>query len=117
MKGRKKTYTIFQLASAVVMILALLWLTVSTPFVYAADKLAKQEVQKQTGQCQEEDTNPFSNTTEEKNESGVNNLSEYLHDVHLLERISVTLTKYYKCHLSDTYYAFHPDLHLPPPKA
>lgn len=117
MKGSPSIFTAWHIGSSLLMILALLWLTVSTPFVYAADKLAKQEVQKQTGQCQEEDTNPFSNTTEEKNESGVNNLSEYLHDVHLLERISVTLTKYYKCHLSDTYYAFHPDLHLPPPKA
>jgi hypothetical protein len=34
MKLKRKIYTNFQLASAVFMIMALLWLTVSLPFVY-----------------------------------------------------------------------------------
>ena len=36
-KGRKR-YNVFQLSSAVLMLIALLWLTVSAPFVYAAQQ-------------------------------------------------------------------------------
>ena len=67
----RKTFSVFQLASAVFMIAALLWLTISAPFVYAGQqKLAQQE--KSTSfpvplAANEEDTsNPFGNTTEEK---------------------------------------------------
>ena len=117
LKRKQTIYSFGQIATSLVMIMALLWLTVSTPFVYAADQLAKQEIQKQTGASEEEDNNPFSSTTEEKNESGASTISEYLHAVHHLEHAFTILTKFYKCHPSDTYFAFHPDLLLPPPKA
>ena len=113
---RNQTISARQIASSLFMIVALLWLTVSTPFVYAADQLSKQEIQKETGSSEEE-SNPFSNTTEEKNESGVNTISEYLHHTHHSDHGFTTLTKSYKCHSSDTYLAFHPELLVPPPKA
>jgi hypothetical protein len=97
------------------MITALLWLTVSTPFVYAADQAVKKEVQKNAND--REDNNPFSNTTEEKNESSVNTLSEYLHELHLVEQNTSIIVKYYKCHPSDLYFEFHPELISPPPEA
>ena len=95
--------------------MALLWLTVSTPFVYAADQVVKKEAQKNCSDS--EDSNPFSNTTEEKNESSVNTLSEYLHEPHQMEEHSTIIVKFYKCHPSDLYFEFHPELISPPPEA
>lgn len=96
------------------MVVALLWLTISTPFVYAANQIQKQQIHNQADRS---DNNPFSNTTEEKNESSVNTLSEYLHDLHPTEHNFTVLTKYYKCHSSDLYRAYHPELISPPPEA
>lgn len=100
-----------QVAMSIFMMLTLLWLTVSTPFVYAADKAAKQQTE-QTA----DDSNPFSSTTEEKNEGGGAFLSEYLHEpTHTIE-VGLVLKTFYKCHSSDTYFAFHPELNCPPPE-
>ena len=97
------------MSSSLFMIISLLWLTVSTPFVNAADELAHTE------QC--EDSNPFSSTTEEKNESSVNTMSEYLHDMSQMEHEFTVLAKFYKCHPSDLYFEYHPELISPPPEA
>ena len=100
------------------MIVALLWLTISTPFVYAAQSSHHALY---TLQCEdqpdEECSNPLTSTTEEKTESGVNNLSEYLHEAHLLEHGFIIITKYEKCHADDLYFAYHPELISPPPDA
>src|SRR4030095_13153657 len=98
--------------SSLFMIMALLWLTISTPFVFAAQQAQQKEIQKQTGSC--EDKNPFSTTTEEKNESST--LSEYLHDLNAANHHFIVLTRIYKCHTSDVYYAYHPELISPPPE-
>jgi len=95
------------------MMLALAWLTISIPFVYNSQQQNQQVSEIATGM--EEETNPFANTTEEKSESGVNTLSEYLHDMHNNASYDVLLEKYSKCHPSDLYYAFHPELITPPP--
>jgi hypothetical protein len=95
------------------MITALLWLTVSTPFVYQAQKIQKQ-IQQQTDQT--ENTNPFSNTTEEKNQSSVNTLSEYLHDHPSIENDFVILTRLYKRYPFTIYCEHHPELLSPPPE-
>ena len=96
------------------MMMALTWLTVSTPFVYEAQKIQK-EIQKQTNQT--DDNNPFSNTTEEKNESSVNTLSEYLHDPPSLETNFIILTRLYKRYPCTIYPEHHPELLSPPPEA
>jgi hypothetical protein len=95
------------------MILALCWLTISTPFVYSSQQVKTESSKSQDSK---DNSNPFSNTTEEKNETGVNTLSEYLHEVDQMEDISVSLVKFYKCHPSDLYFAFHPELISPPPE-
>lgn len=70
MKRNKKPYNFFQLASAIIMMLALVWLTVSTPFVYASQQeLAKQNKTANANVlgCTEEETgNSLGNATEEK---------------------------------------------------
>jgi len=100
--------------SSVFMITALLWLTVSVPFVFASQQAQQKEIQKQPRSS--DDKNPFSTTTEEKNESSVSTLSEYLHDLNSMNYHFIVLTRIYKCHTSDVYYAFHPELISPPPK-
>ena len=123
MKGRKKTYTIFQLASAVVMILALLWLTVSTPFVYAAQQeLAKHNKavtsNPLSGAEEENNSNSFGNTTEEKKPSGGNSLSEeYLHDLHTDDQFISAVSQVHKSENDRIYTAFHGEVHVPPPNA
>jgi hypothetical protein len=97
------------------MIAALVWLTVSTPFVYDAQQLLKKEIQKQSKQTN--NTNPFSNTTEEKNESSVNTLSEYLHEPPGIENNFITLIRLYKRYPSNIYFEYHPELVSPPPEA
>jgi hypothetical protein len=96
------------------MITTLLWLTVSTPFVYASHQVQKEHQQQRSGY---EDDNLFANTTEEKSETGNNVLSEYRHDVHLVERHFIVLSTLYKYHLSQSYLEYYPELQSPPPEA
>lgn len=103
-----------QVSSSLFMIMALLWLTVSTPFVFKTQREQKKEIQKQSKQT--EDNNPFSNTTEEKNESSANTLSEYLHDHPSLENNFTILTRLYKRYPSNIYCEHHPELVSPPPE-
>lgn len=117
MKKRRPAVSLFQLSSSIFLVLTLLWLTVSTPFVYSGQETKKEATQKSSDENTSDDGNPFSNTTEEKSESGFNILSEYLHDTHHIEHVSTALATYYKCHPSDLYFAYHPELLSPPPEA
>ena len=98
------------------MIMALGWLTISTPFVYNAS----QECKKITAQSQlpeeEESNNPFANTTEEKTESSFGSISEYLHDHETVIISNNDLLRHAKCHDADVYIAFHGELLTPPPE-
>ena len=121
MRKSQKTFNVFQLASAVFMIAALLWLTISAPFVYAGQqKLAQQE--KTTSNpvplaCNEEESsNPFGNTTEEKAPSGNNSVSEeYIHDHNKHDHFFSILLQFHKSENAGTYIAFHGELDVPPP--
>lgn len=116
--GRKQNIVSWQrLASAFVMLLALAWLTVSLPYVYKAQQQFNQ-VCKESGHLEAvDDCNPLSNTTEEKVENGNALLSEYLHETHVMAHHFVTVPAFYKCHPSDLYLAYHPELVIPPPEA
>ena len=107
-------FSLKSVISSLFMIMALLWLTVSTPFIFASQQAQQNEIQKQAGGG--EDKNPFSTTTEEKNESSVSTLSEYLHDLNSMNHHFIVLTRVYKCHTSSVYYAYHPELISPPPE-
>ncbi len=114
-KRSKKKYSALQIASSIMMMLALLWLTVCTPFVNKAYEI-KKEISQQHFQHQcDDDSNLFSNTTEEKNPNS-NTLSEYLHQTQHLEKLSVALNKFYKGHPTDLYFEYHPELISPPPE-
>lgn len=120
MSGKQKTYNFFQKGSAIFMILALLWLTVSTPFVFASQQeFAKQDKKANTQSplsgTEEESANPFSNTTEEKNPGSTSFSEEYLHDHYLADHFFSIDLQYHKCENADTYIAFHGELLVPPP--
>ena len=98
------------------MLTALAWLTVCLPVVNKAQK-QYQQIAKQSGTSKAGDnTNPLSNTNEERSESGLSLLSEYLHEAPVMERRFVTLSRSYSCHPSGLYLAYHPELIIPPPK-
>lgn len=104
------------MVSSMLMMLALSWLTVCTPFVNKAYEVKKEINQKHSQNHGDDDANLFSNITEEKNPNA-NSLSEYLHDTQPFEKFSITLTKSYKCHPSDLYLEYNPELVSPPPEA
>lgn len=120
MKKGNKIFSIAHKVSAVGMILALVWLTISTPFVFAAqqEKAPVQQVTDDMPVSTEEDTaNPFSSTTEEKAPSSTVLSEEYLHDhQHDNYFFSIAL-RFHKCENADTYIAYHGELHVPPPNA
>ena len=104
----------FRFTSAIAMVIALLWLTVSTPFVYHAQKSAAAITATTTDE--EAAANLLSNTTEEKSETSVNTLSEYLHDHSFLHELySVNLEPAGLLSV-DTYIAFNPEAVSPPPE-
>jgi len=120
MKKNRKFYSVTQLVSAVVMILALVWLTVSTPFVYAAQQeLAKlQKMEKAASPLtgsEEESSNPFGNSTEEKAPGNTSLSEEYIHSNYRIYFFFSIATQYHKCENADTYIAFHGELLVPPP--
>jgi cytoskeletal protein RodZ len=121
MKRGCKIYSISQLVSAVVMILALVWLTVSTPFVYAAQQeLAKQKTEKAASPLtanEEESSNPFGNSSEEKAPGNTSLSEEFIHNNYRVYFFFSVTTQYHKCENADTYTAFHGELLVPPPNA
>jgi hypothetical protein len=105
MSAGKKTYNFFQLSSAVLMILALMWLSKSSSAPTALDMT-------------EDETNPFGNNTEEKAPGSINSFSEeYLHNHHDAEYLLSIALQYHKNDDAGTYIAFHGELLVPPPNA
>lgn len=122
MKRDKKFYSAFHLVSAIFLMIALLWLTVSTPFLFASQQyLAKQSkaaaAHLPVSSNDEEAASPVSNanTTEEKVPSGNSLSEEYLHDNHTEDSFFSIVSQYHKCEDAGTYIAFHGELLVPPP--
>lgn len=105
------------------MMLTLLWLTVSTPFVASfQDEMAKQGLVASDDSSlvspdEEDNSKPFGNNTEEKpaSNSSISLSEEYLHDSHKAEYLFAVTSSYNKCENADTYTAFHGELLVPPP--
>lgn len=102
------------------MMLALFWLTVSTPFVCAFQqemaKLKMENHQAPLSTGDEDTSNPLDNSTEEKTVSSGNSFSEeYLHDHPQVNYIFSEGAQFHKLKNSETYIAFHGELLVPPP--
>ena len=112
---RQKGFTyeeVRQRFNSLVMVVLLMWLTVSTPFIYES----QHDVLVSQGLAEEDAADPLTGTTEEKVEVGNNTLSEYLHEPHHYNAPSSIVESNYKCHPDDLYSAFHPELLSPPPE-
>jgi hypothetical protein len=118
---RNRTYTFNKPGafSAIFMIVALLWITISNPFIltvtsqldkhtnnqYSANPMAGNE---------EETSNPYGNNSEEK--SSVNSFSEeYLENHQTDEHLLSISSQYQNNENAAIYIAFHGELLLPPP--
>lgn len=115
-----KSNIVYRYASSIFLMLMLAWLTVSIPFVYAAQDIyhAKMIASGDVDANGDEDTqNPFANTTEEKtSDSNSTNFSEeYLHDSHADEHFQTDLSTEYKIEHVGVYVAFYGELLSPPP--
>ncbi len=114
---KKATYTFIHKISSIVMLCALAWLTVCLPIVYADQQLQKQTAQEQRADVPvEKNSNPLSDTNEERSEGGSNTLSEYLHDHPSSQHQTLVIEQNHKCHSSELYFAYHPELISPPPE-
>lgn len=118
MNRKRQIFTAGQKITAVFMAIALLWLTVSTPFVNAAQKQLQSYSNNMASDEESpssDNNNPFGNTTEEKAESGSSTISEYLHHAQELVHPTGSLHKHNSSHDVDVYVAFHGELLCPPP--
>jgi hypothetical protein len=121
MNKNRKTYSIFQKTISVFLMLTLLWLTISTPFVIASQQeLARQqkassiELPVNDG---DDEANSGSNNIEEKVPPGNSLSEEFLHEHHNIHHLFSEISLYHKLENSDTYIAFHGELLVPPPNA
>ena len=123
MKKNKIPYTIFQKVTSVFLMLTLLWLTISTPFVIASQQeLAKQQktliADSPSSDCSDETGNDGANNNVEEKVPTTTNLSEeFLHEHHSTQLFFTVISLYHKLENSDTYTAFHGELLVPPPNA
>lgn len=121
MKKSKKSYTIIQKASSIFLMLVLLWLTVSTPFIIATQQeLAKQQksmsIDLPVSDNEDDSTDSSGNNNIEEKVPVSNSLSEeYLHEHHNEQEFGAKLARNYKLENASTYIAFHGELHAPPP--
>lgn len=123
MAKKRNNKSALKAISPVFMILALLWLTVSAPFVQSAFQ-ARAEQQKMANHHlplaanDEENANPLGNSTEEKAPNqNVSFSEEYLHDHHKSNHVLIDGLQYGHAHDADTYIAYHGELDAPPPDA
>ena len=115
---KKQQYTLHQKLSSLLMLLMLAWLTVCLPYVSESNQNIKNQTQVTgTETPDSEETNPLTNTNEEKSESGASQLSEYLHHLFQMEHAFKCKVTAFKILTFDLYHAYHPELIIPPPEA
>lgn len=119
MKRNRKKNKAIQTSSVIFMMMALLWLTVSVPFVYAGQQeIAKQQRENSASPLTENEdgsSNPFGNSTEEKSPGNNSFSEEYLHDHHVTDHFFSSGQQYHKCDDAEAYIAYHGELLVPPP--
>ena len=118
----QEIYTIKQKIWGVIMFLSLLWLTISLPFVYdAQQKLAKLsaiEIPLDNNPVENsEESNPLTNSVEEKTAGNSNILEEYIHHAHEGFTLDDPILSHIDQHSTDLYHAYHGELLSPPPES
>ena len=105
------------------MILLLMWLTISTPFVLASQQEIAKSSKSSSSQSpltgneeENSNSNPLGNNTEEKVPKNISSVSEeFLHDQHRSDHLFSLKKQYHKVKNAGTYTAFHGELLVPPP--
>lgn len=107
-----------QRLSALLMILTLLWLTVSISFVYASmDNAGKDQAATSSlpADNEEESANPFGSNTEEKNPGSSSFSEEFLHHAESGSHFISSVMAFCTGENASLYVAFHGELLVPPP--
>ncbi|HWN88142.1 MAG TPA: hypothetical protein VNM35_03735 [Chitinophagaceae bacterium] len=120
---KSKIYNRFHIVSAILMMIALVWLTISVPFILENQKRLAQVskislVQSPLAGSEEESGNPIGNNngTEEKAPKTLNTFSEeYLHDHHKSDHLFSLALQYHKHENAGIYIAYHGEPLVPPP--
>lgn len=113
---KRNAYTLLQRCSAVFMVLALLWLTVSAPFVLSAQQEGQQtEWNGDIDSPGEEESSAPGNAQEEKAPSVSSLSEEYLHEYQHTHHFFDVLLRSHPSWHADTYVAYHGELLVPPP--
>ena len=104
------------------MIVALVWLTISAPFVFENQKQFAKDSKTTSTQSplagnEEENGNPLgNNNTEEKAPKSLNTFSEeYLHDHYRSAHLFSLALQYHKHENAGIYIAYHGEPLVPPP--
>jgi uncharacterized protein Usg len=115
-------YKKYHCVSAVFMIIALLWLTISAPFAFEnqkkfADHSKYSSTQSPFAGSEEESNSTGGNTTEEKTPKSLSIFSEeYLHS-NQSQHTSLMNLQYFKNQDAGIYVAYHGEPLVPPPNA
>lgn len=124
----KKGITTYQLRhhlTSILMLVTLLWLTVSTPFVVSAQLKAEKQktalvsaasADQNDDADDEQSCTALGGATEEKTSNGFNTLSEeYLHTDNELFHLAELSLNHTRTHTFAEYVAFHGEMLCPPP--
>lgn len=120
MKPAGTLYNTRHILSSVVMIVTLVWLTVSLPLVtkYQQAAIAVKTSSNADDSEKKDNSNPFASTTEEKNPGSNNTIAEeFLHESGFHSELLPLPVKYNKCTHAAEYVAYHGELLSPPPEA
>ena len=96
--------------------LMLCWLSVSLPFVYAAQQAVESRSTAPASNTENNDV-PYTEKPEEKSKCSNSTVEEYLHDLLHADLLSESAITFHKRYPSDLYLAYHPELVIPPPEA
>lgn len=120
MKGKNNTYHFKRYGLSIFLMITLLWLTLSAPFIFDAQKRLQKPDTSLTssdkGQSIEENANPFSGLNEEKSGGSASTLSEYLHEHFHMPVLSVSQLIHESYTGSSIYVAYYGELLSPPPE-
>jgi hypothetical protein len=118
MRKATQSHIFFQKLNALFFVLALVWLTVSTPFVmanqFSLDQLTSIESPIDNG-AEEENANPLNSSSEEKPHNYNNLLEEYIHHCASVIAFNYTSLSHAIGLDADSYQAYHGELLVPPP--
>ncbi len=122
MTKKATSYSTFQKAAAGLLMVVLCWLTISGPFVRAAQQeLAKHQkalAKALAGSSDENNDSNSNNSIEEKGPNTASFAEEFLHDHHYSNDCFFTeISTFHKTEDADCYHAYHDELLVPPPNA